>query len=409
MKKLFIMLQIVIVLLFISCSGNNTVDDAAGNSSAAEDTSSDNSLTEDDASSDNSLTEDDASSDKSLPADDATDSSLHKEEENTDMNDVTNNETQGKESSDKDNMNEAIITEAPSDTLDTTDSEHTGEQEAIVVVDAIPSEDLIGRTDNCGSIEEIEYQTRDYYGDGHEITKTAYVYLPYNYDVSTQYNVLYLMHGIGGNEKEWGMYNDTSRVKIIMDNLIFKGDIEPFIIVTPNGRSGAEFANSSSDHNSFYVFGKELRNDLIPYIESNYSTYSNYNEDGYDMAKTREHRAMAGLSMGGMQTINIGMCEGLDIISYFGAFSACPTTNTSSRIADMLKEFPDNDIRFFYNICGTEDSIALSSASAAVDSLPELTDKLTDGNNFIWQKVPGGHAFNVWFLGFYNFAKLVFK
>ena len=66
------------------------------------------------------------------------------------------------------------------------------------------------------------------------------------------------------------MNNDSSRIKIIMDNLIYNGEIEPFIIVTPNGRSSAGYASVATDFNSFYLFGKELRNDLIPYIDSNY-------------------------------------------------------------------------------------------------------------------------------------------
>lgn len=193
-----------------------------------------------------------------------------------------------------------------------------------------------------------------------------------------------------------------------MDNLIYNGLIEPFIIVTPNGRSSADHS-PSSDYNSFYLFGKELRNDLIPYIDKNYSTYAEYDEAGYDLTKARDHRAMAGLSMGGMQTINIGLCECLDIISYFGAFSAAPTTYPASTIVEKLKGFSEYDINFFYNICGTEDQIAIASASAAVSSLTGLTDKLSEDRNFIWQTVSGGHSFDIWFLGFYNFVNLVFK
>jgi enterochelin esterase-like enzyme len=278
----------------------------------------------------------------------------------------------------------------------------------VEVVDSIPSEDLIIREEQNGTIQNISYKSKDYFGDGSDTTKPAYVYLPYNYDENKQYNVLYLMHGIGGSENEWGMNNDSSRVKIMMDNLIYNGKIEPFIIVTPNGRSSADFS-ASSDFNSFYLFGQELRNDLIPYIDNNYSTFADYDESGYDLTKARDHRAMAGLSMGGMQSINIGLCESLDIMSYFGAFSAAPTSNTSSVIIDKLGGFADYDINFFYNICGTEDNIALSSASDAVSSLTELTDKLSDGKNFTWQKVSGGHSFDVWYLGFYNFANIAFK
>lgn len=370
MKKLLFLSQITIALLLMACS--NTYK-------TAENTSADRDSTEDVS---NNETAENAATE--------TPTAKNPTEEVTTEDDTTKDDTT------KDDITEGVTTE------DNT-------MNMITIVDAIPSEYLIKRTDHCGSIEKISYQTKDYFGDGSEITKYAYVYLPYNYDESKQYNVLYLMHGIGGSENEWGMNHDGSQVKIMMDHLIYNGEIEPFLIVTPNGRSSADFANSSSDHNSFYVFGQEMRNDLIPYIDSKYSTYADFDENGYDLAKARDHRAMAGLSMGGMQTINIGLCENLDMLSYFGAFSACPTTNTAIQIADKLKDFPDYDIHYFYNVCGTEDTIAISSASAAVTSLTEITDKLVDNKNFIWQTISGGHGFNVWYLGFFNFAKITFQ
>ncbi len=273
----------------------------------------------------------------------------------------------------------------------------------------IPAEYKLLNKDFLGTVELISYTTRDYFGDGAEITKNAYVYLPPQYDETKQYNVLYLMHGIGGDEKEWGIHNTFSTVKLAMDNLIYYGDIEPFIVVVPNGRSSANFAATGSNYNSFYLFGQELRNDLIPYIDATYATYAEYNADGYDLTAARDHRAMAGLSMGGMQTINIGLCECLDIMSYFGAFSAAPTSNTASVIAEKLKGFEDYEIHYFYNICGTSDGTALASAKSAVTGLDALTDKLTEGENFMWHTVSGGHDFAVWNLGFYNFAQKVFK
>ncbi len=366
MKPIFLLLQLSLVLLLTSCSGKENVNSIPADNKAS---------VEDDSSKDNST-------------------------------EVEINEDTPDESASEDNSTEVETTqEDVSDELISSDDE--SDDVGVTVVDAIPHEYLILRSSESGTIEKITYTTKDYFGDGSEITKPAHVYLPYGYDESKQYNVLYLMHGIGGNEYEWGMYNDTSKVKTIMDNLIYNGEIEPFIIVAPNGRSSVNFANTSSDHNSFYVFGQELRNDLIPYIESNYSTYKD-EDDNSDLTKTRDHRAMAGLSMGGMQTINIGMGENLDILSYFGAFSACPTTNTSSTTAEKLKAFPDYDINFFYNICGTDDGIAIGPASAAVNNITSLTDKISD-DNFIWQTLRGGHDFNIWHLGFYNFAKIVFK
>lgn len=275
----------------------------------------------------------------------------------------------------------------------------------VEVVDEIPAE-YRNPVENGGTVTLFTYPTKDYFGDESPIEKQAYIYLPPNYDESKKYNVMYLLHGVGGDIWEWGMTGDNSDVKKMMDNLIINGDIDPFIVVTPNGRSAKDHS-SNSNMQSFYVFGKELRNDLIPYIDENYATYADYSE-GYDITATRDHRACAGLSMGGMQTTNIGLCECLDLFSYFGGFSSCPTTYSSDDIAKKLENFPDYDIKYFYNLCGTDDGIAYWSHSAAMDGLCDKTDKLTDGKNYMWQTRSGGHDFNIWFLGFYNFAQIAF-
>lgn len=273
-----------------------------------------------------------------------------------------------------------------------------------VSVDAIPEKYTKKRMDEAGTIVHISYPSKDYFLDGKAITKEANVYLPYGYSEDCKYNVLYLMHGIGGDEAEWGMVDDDSLVKRMMDNLIYYKEITPFIVVTPNGRSTENCAREGSDFNSFYVFGKELRNDLIPYIEANYSTYV----DADNMSLAREHRAMAGLSMGGMQTINIGIGECIDLFSYFGAFSAAPTSNPAAKTARLLKDSP-YEIAYFYNICGTEDEIAYDSAAAAAKNLPEVCDKFRDSENFEWKELSGAHDFNIWYLGFYNFAQIAFQ
>lgn len=242
-----------------------------------------------------------------------------------------------------------------------------------------------------GTIEKFTYSAHDYYNGETIYEKTAFVYLPYGYDPSQTYDLLILCHGIGGNEYEWGLTGEDSRVKRIMDNLIANGEIRPFIVVTPNGRAG-----TTSDYSSFYGFDKELRADLLPALAEKYAV---------DIAD-RDRCAMAGLSMGGMQTINLGIGKCLDLFSAFGAFSACPTTNPATLTAAALNARPDLPVRVFFNICGTEDSIALASATAAVDGLEGLTDQLNE-KNFSVRLVPGGHDFGVWYLGFYNFARLI--
>ena len=112
--------------------------------------------------------------------------------------------------------------------------------------------------------------------------------------------------------------------------------------------------------------------------------------------------------MGGMQTINIGLCECLDLFGWFGAFSAAPTSNSSDVIAQKLEEFPEEyEIHYFYNICGLSDGTALASAKNAVNKLTSKTERFAE-KNFMWQEVKGAHDFKVWYLGFYNFAQIVF-
>ncbi|MBR5345314.1 MAG: hypothetical protein IK127_05765 [Clostridia bacterium] len=255
--------------------------------------------------------------------------------------------------------------------------------------DTIPTRYTV-KCERAGTIESFTYEAHDYSNDEELYEKKAFVYLPYGYDPEQTYPLLILCHGIGGNENEWGMNTDTSKVKCIMDNLIDYGEIRPFIVVTPNGRAGR-----TTDSSSFYLFGKELRYDLLPALAESYAV---------DITD-RSMCAMAGLSMGGMQTINMGIGECLDLFSAFGAFSAAPTSNTAAITAATINASEEYPIRIFYSICGTEDNIALGAVRAAVDGLGALTDKLND-DNFIVQYVPGGHDFAVWYLGFYNFARL---
>lgn len=286
--------------------------------------------------------------------------------------------------------------------------EYFNSKDEAVLYDGIPEEYLKVREDAHGEIRSFTYTSYDYAGDPSiEVSKTANIYLPYGYhdNGDVKYNVLYLLHGIGGDENEWGMCNDkdgnsdASVVRNIMDNLIYNGDIEPFIIVTPNGRSSEDHSSEVCFAHPFFFFGKELKNDLMPYVESNFSVYTGEN---------REHRAFAGLSMGGVQAINIGIGECLDSFAYFGAFSTGQDTFKAPITATIVNdsEYP---ILYFYNICGLEDEAVYESAEAAAKDLPELSDRFIEGKNFTWQTVHGSHNFLVWNLGFYNFARLVFK
>ncbi|MBO7424437.1 MAG: hypothetical protein J6U23_02050 [Clostridiales bacterium] len=257
-----------------------------------------------------------------------------------------------------------------------------------------------------GTVEEITYFAKDYIGDGEGCEKSALVYLPAGYDPEGQYNVIYLMHGINGDEHEWGLDTEDSELRCILDNLIGNGDIDPVIVVTPNCKALACEHHQTMD--AFYNFGYELRNDLIPYIDEHYATYADFSADGYDLSATREHRAMAGLSMGGMQTINIGIGECLDLFSWFGAFSAASTSNEASVTAEIINN-SEYTVDYFYSICGTEDYGSYWSASGAAKNLPDICDKITTDENFTWQEQPGIHDWPIWYVGIYNFAKIAFN
>ena len=271
--------------------------------------------------------------------------------------------------------------------------------------DRLPVEYKSAMREGGGTVEKIQYPSRDYTGDGAEVIKNALVYLPAGYSEDRQYDLLVLCHGIGGNEKEWGFLNPGSVGKSAVDHLIANGEIRPLIIVMPNGRSTANFSDTSfANMQSFYHFGREIRNDLLPWMDAHYATYGSLTPD--DLSAARDHRYMAGLSMGGMQTINIGLCECLDLFSAFGAFSAAPTSYTASQIASEIAKFDSCPIRFFYSICGLQDGTAYASASRAAKDLPQYTDLLTE-ENWAWQECAGTHSFEIWNLGLFNFLRIL--
>ena len=272
--------------------------------------------------------------------------------------------------------------------------------------DKLPAAYRVAPQEGGGTVGKITYPSADYTADdGTEVMKNALVYLPAGYSEDQRYDLLVLCHGIGGDENEWGFRSPGSVAKSIVDRLIAEGAIKPLIIVIPNGRSTANYSDKSfGNMQSFYSFGREIRNDLLPWIDSHYATYGADSPE--DPAAARAHRYMAGLSMGGMQTINIGLCECLDLFSAFGAFSAAPTSYSASQVASKVDASGEYPVRFFYSVCGTGDSIAYASASAAAKDLPSHSSRFTE-SNWLWQECPGDHNFDVWYLGLYNFLRIL--
>ncbi len=235
---------------------------------------------------------------------------------------------------------------------------------------------------NQGNIAHGSMTYFSYFSKATNSTRRAKIYLPPNYSSSQKYSVMYLHHGIGGNEDEWSVNGGTTNK--IADNLIAAGKIKPSIIVMPNGN-----ATGNGVGDGWENYTKDLIDSLIPYVDSHYSTYAD-----------REHRAIGGLSMGGGQTFNIGLTN-LDSFAYIGSFSAAPNTKSTNDLFRDGGVAAKQKLKLFYISCGTTDS--LISFGANVHNF--CTQK---GINHIYQTYPGrGHDWSVWNPSLWNYLQML--
>ena len=140
--------------------------------------------------------------------------------------------------------------------------------------------------DHAGTIEKLEYTTSVY---GDTLNQWANVYVPYGYDETKQYNIIYFFHGT--NETQDSFIGDET-VKNAIDNMIDMGICEPFIMVCPTYYYN--YADRATNH---AVFVDEVRNDLMPAAETKYSTYAETADEAGFIA-SRAHRAYSGYSQG---------------------------------------------------------------------------------------------------------------
>lgn len=226
-----------------------------------------------------------------------------------------------------------------------------------------------------GTVSEIMYPTTSYG------MRPARVYTPPDYSTASKYPVLYLHHGLGGDETSW---TDGASAHIIVDNLIADGLATPMIIVMPNNSM-----TSSNDFGGYGQYESVLIPDLIPYIEENYSVIVD-----------RTSRAIAGLSMGGGITFNVGFGN-IDTFAYIGPFSAAPNTASASQtIQDPAAVAAD--VKVIMIACGDADGLLNISEDyhnyLEQQSIPHL-----------FYLDPGqGHTTTVWKRSLYNFAQLIF-
>jgi enterochelin esterase-like enzyme len=266
-----------------------------------------------------------------------------------------------------------------------------------------------------GNVARIEYDSSIVDGK-----RPAIVYTPPNYSADREYPVLYLLHGIGGNETHWTNFGSADA---ILDNLIASGSAEPMIVVMPHGRAsnepemtfgrGGRGAPAAGDETrdgdsgrggpggrgpggamavefeAYAAFERELIDDLIPHIEANYS-----------VSRAREDRALAGLSMGGGQSLNFGLAN-LDVFAYVGGFSSAPNTMPPAELVPN-PERASQMLELLWVSCGDEDSLLGISEGVhdylAANDVPH-----------IWQIDVGAHTFPVWKNDLYLLSRLLFR
>lgn len=260
-----------------------------------------------------------------------------------------------------------------------------------------------------GRVERVEYDSKV---TGNK--RPAMVYTPPGYSAARKYPVLYLLHGIGGNETHWTRFGAADA---ILDNLIAANKAVPMIIVMPNGRASNEpemvfgprggragaapgsndtgrgrpgGAGMAVEFTAYAAFERELIGDLIPFIEARYSAQAD-----------REHRALAGLSMGGGQSLNFGLAN-LDTFAWVGGFSSAPNTAPPAQLVPNPAAVTQK-LKLLWVSCGDQDSLFNISEGAhkylAEHDVPH-----------VWHvDVGGAHTFPVWKNDLYHLSTLLFR
>lgn len=234
-----------------------------------------------------------------------------------------------------------------------------------------------------GKLEMIEYNSKTV-----GTARKMLVYTPPGYSKEKKYPVLYLLHGIGGDETEWRRFASPD---VLLDNLIADGKAAPMIIVMPNGRAqkndrpeGNVFAAAPA----FAVFEHDLLDDVIPTIESRYS-----------VAAERDQRALAGLSMGGGQSLNFGFAH-LDQFGWIGGFSSAPNTKKPEELLPDASSVKNT--KLIWLSCGNKDGL-INISQGMHARLKALNVP------HVWHVTGHGHDAPQWKQDLYYFVQKVFK
>jgi len=245
---------------------------------------------------------------------------------------------------------------------------------------------------------------RWYNSPGNEKMRRITIYTPPGYEDSKEkYPVLYLLHGMGGDEEAWIALGRTAQ---ILDNLIAQGKAKPMIVVMPNGNVAQEAAPGESNL-GFYKPTFQLPNTMDGKYEATFPDIMKFVESSYRVKAEKSGRAIAGLSMGGFHSLHISRYYP-NTFDYVGLFSAAilpdqkVTNPVYNDIDGTLKKQMDNGYKLYWIGMGKTDFLYQSG----VDYRKKLDGM---GFKYTYRETDGGHIWKNWRIYLSEFAPLLFQ
>jgi enterochelin esterase-like enzyme len=273
--------------------------------------------------------------------------------------------------------------------IDTRNPDVSGSLNNVQSVFTVPGADFLAMKPDVphGSVETVWYQSMTLGG-----MRRMHVYLPPGYETNNQrYPVFYLLHGAGDNDDAW---TSVGHANFIIDNLLAGGKAKPMIVVMPAGHVTRNFSVGGITNQD--QFTNDFLNDLLPYVEKRYRVIAD-----------RPHRAIAGLSMGGLQTLNIALPH-LDQFAYVGIFSSGWFNGSDAKFMKEHGAALDNTewkkgLKVLFVGVGTGDHLAFTASQQMVAILK------AHGFNVQEHQSDGGHSWVNWRDYLYEFAPQLFQ
>jgi enterochelin esterase family protein len=233
-----------------------------------------------------------------------------------------------------------------------------------------------------GKVESHSYKSKSLGTD-----RKVVVYTPPGYESSTiRYPVLYLLHGAGSIETSW---TERGKADVILDNLIADGRLKPLVVVMPFGYAfaraqGAGRGDAAENKTQREGFMKDFLEDVIPMVDSKFRVFAD-----------RDHRAIAGLSLGGAQSLAIGLSH-IELFSRVAGFSAATgaTNNPATGGVDFENVLADGErinsqLKLLWVGCGTEDTLFDANRQFSLQLSKHKVEH-------IFRATTGPHTFPVW-------------